>query len=64
MRFESSDQERQIRIYCNQLGIPYDKLTPREFAGELSVLKKSKHWRNAQSRQGKMLTHGRGEGKK
>ena len=53
-----------MRIYCNQLGIPYDKLTPGEFTGELSVLKKSKHWRNAQSRQGKMLTHGRGEGKK
>lgn len=54
MQFEGSDQERQIRIYCNQLGIPYDKLTPEEFAGVLSALKKSKHWRNAQSRRGKV----------
>ena len=53
MQFEGSDQERQIRIYCSQLGIPYDKLTPEEFAGVLSALKKSKHWRNAQSRRGK-----------
>lgn len=64
MQFEGSDQERQIRIYCNQLGIPYDKLTPEEFAGVLSALKKSKHWRNAQSRRGKSMTHGKGKRKK
>jgi len=28
MQFEGSSQERQLRIYCNQLGIPYDKLAP------------------------------------
>lgn len=28
MQFEGSSQEQQVRIYCNQLGIPYDKLTP------------------------------------
>lgn len=44
MQFEGSDQERQIRIYCNQLGIPYDKLTPEEFAGVMSALKKSKYF--------------------
>lgn len=64
MRFEGSDQERQIRIYCNQLGIPYDKLTLEEFAGVLSALKKSKHWRNAQSRRGKSMSHGKGKRKK
>jgi len=40
-------------------------LTPEEFAGVLSALKKSKFWRNAQSRRGKgQLTHGRGKRKK
>ncbi len=65
MQFEGSSQERQLRIYCNQLGIPYDKLTPEEFAGVMSALKKSKYWRNAQSRRGKgQLTHGKGKRKK
>lgn len=64
MQFKGSDQERQIRIYCSQLGIPYDKLTPEEFAGVLSALKKSKHWRNAQNRRGKSMSHGKGKHKK
>lgn len=42
MQFEGSSQEQQVRIYCNQLGIPYDKLTPEEFAGVIGALKKSK----------------------
>lgn len=57
MRFEGSDQERQVRIYCNQLGIPYDKLTPEEFAGVLSALKKSKHLRSTQSGRGRNSAH-------
>ena len=64
MQFKGSDHERQIRIYCNQLGIPYDKLTPEEFAGVLSALKKSTHWRSAQSRRGKSMSHGKGKRKK
>ena len=43
MQFEGSEQERQLRLYCNQLGIPYDKLTSEEFAGVMSALKKSKY---------------------
>lgn len=46
MQFKGSDQERQLRIYCNQLGIPYDKLTPEEFAGVLGALKKSNYMKN------------------
>lgn len=53
MQFEGSDQERQLRVYCNQLGIPYDKLTSEEFVGVLSALRKSKYWLNAQNRRGK-----------
>ena len=53
MQFKGSDQERQLRIYCNQLGIPYDKLTSEEFAGVMSALRKSKYLRNTQSRRGK-----------
>lgn len=60
MRFEGSDQERQVRIYCNQLGIPYDKLTPEEFTGVLGALRKSKYLRNAQSRRGKNHRKGKG----
>lgn len=46
MQFRGSAQERQLRIYCNQLGIPYDKLTPEEFAGVLGALKKSNYIKN------------------
>lgn len=53
MQFKGSDQERQLRIYCNQLGIPYDKLTPEEFTGVMSALRKSKYLRNVRSKRGK-----------
>lgn len=64
-QFEGSSQEKQVRIYCQQLGIPYDKLTPEEFAGIIGALKKSKYVRNAQSKRGKNIsTHGRYKYKK
>ena len=59
-QFEGSSQEKQVRIYCRQLGIPYDNLTPEEFAGIMGALKKSKSVRNAQSKRGKKIsTQGR-----
>lgn len=62
MQFEGSDQERQLRIFCNQLGIPYDKLTPEEFAGVVGALKKSKYCRSSQGKRGKgTLAHGKGK---
>ena len=64
IQFKGSDQERQVRIYCNQLGIPYDKLTSEEFAGVLSALRKSKHWRNAQSKRGQSKASKAGKRKK
>lgn len=40
--FTGSDQERQARLFCMQLGINYDRLSPEEFASLVSILKKSK----------------------
>lgn len=53
--FKDSSLEQQFRIYCNQLGIPYDKLTPEELNGVMSALKKSKYLRCGQNRRGKSL---------
>lgn len=64
IQFKGSNQERQVRIYCNQLGIPYDKLTPEEFAGVVGALKKSKHWRNAQSKRGQSKASTKGKRRK
>ena len=65
MSYEGSDEERQIRILCYQLGIPYDKLTPEEFTGLIAALQKSKVYRTAKSQRGKaFMTHGKGKRKK
>ncbi len=37
-QFEGSSWEKQVRICCQQLGTPYDKLAPEEFVGILCVL--------------------------
>ena len=65
MSYEGSDEERQVRILCYQLGIPYDKLTPVEFTGLIAALQKSKVYRTAKSLRGKtFMTHGKGKRKK
>ena len=51
--FQGSDQERQVRIFCKQLGIDYDKLTAEEFTVLVQVLKKSKHLKSPYSKRGK-----------
>ena len=53
MSFEGSPQEKQVRIFCNQLGIPYDKLTKEEFVTLIGILKKSKHMKILSSQRGK-----------
>ena len=53
MSFEGSPQEKQVRIFCNQLGIPYDKLTKEEFVTLIGILKKSKHMKSGISQRGK-----------
>lgn len=65
MSYEGSDEERQARILCYQLGIPYDKLTPAEFTGLIAALQKSKAFRTAKSMRGKaVMAHGKGNRKK
>ena len=63
---KGSAAEKQVRIFCKQLGIPYDDLTKEEFAGLLSALKKSPALRMMGSQRGRgvpVLTHGSGKRK-
>ena len=41
-RFQGSDAEKQVIVFCRQLGIDYPKLTPEEFRVMIKVLGKSK----------------------
>lgn len=64
MNYDGSDAERQLRLLCGQLGIPYDKLTPAEFAGMISALQKSKAYKTTKGLRGKgSMTHGKGKRK-
>ena len=54
--FSGSDQERQARIFCMQLGINYDRLTPEEFTSRIGILKKSKLLKSPLSKRGKTGT--------
>ena len=54
--FTDSDQERQAKIFCMQLGINYDKLYPEEFATLVNILKKSKLLKSPLSKRGKTGT--------
>lgn len=65
MSYEGSDTEKEARIFCNQLGIPYDKLTPDELAGLVSVLKKSELLKATKSMRGRPgMIHGKGKRKR
>lgn len=55
-KFSGSDQERQARIFCSQLGINYDNLYPEEFAALVNILKKSKFLKSPLSKRGKTGT--------
>lgn len=50
IQFQGSAQERELRIYCNQLGIPYDKLTPEELTSIMSALRKSNYIERTQEK--------------
>ena len=41
MSYEGSPQERQVRVFCKQLGIDYDQLSKEEFVTMINILKKS-----------------------
>ena len=63
---KGSQAEKQVRVFCKQLGIPYDDLTTEEFAGLISALRKSPMMRLMGSQRGRgvsALTHGQGKRK-
>ena len=67
MQYEGSDQEKQMRIYCNLLDIPYNDMSPEEFDTVLRWLRRSKVLQSvaAQSMRCKtQMTHGKGKRKK
>lgn len=67
MQCEGSDQEKQMRIYCNLLEIPYDDMPPEEFDAVLHWLRRSKALQSvaAKSMRGKtQMTHGKGKRKR
>lgn len=67
MQFGGNDQEKQMRIYCNLLDIPYDDMPPEEFNAVLRWLRRSKVLQRvaAKSMRGKaQMTHGKGKRKK
>ena len=41
MNYKGSKEEAQARVFCNQLGIDYDKLSKEEFVSLINILKKS-----------------------
>ena len=63
---KGSQAEKQVRVFCKQLGIPYDDLTAEEFAGLISALRKSPMMRLKISQRGRgtTLTHGKGKTKR
>ena len=49
----TSGEEAFIQVFCDQMEIPYDKITSEEFTAFLGILGKSKHARKFQSMRGK-----------
>ena len=67
MSFEGSEQEKQARVFCAQLGINYDKLTKEQFVNLIEILKLSDYMKSPYSQRGrgkKQLTHGQGKRKR
>lgn len=59
-KMQGSDQERQARLLCYKLGIPYDKLTHEEFVALIKALQLSPMLRSHASQRGKSsLQHGK-----
>lgn len=56
MNFQGSAPEKQIKMLCSVLEIPYDDLKPEEFIGMMNGLKKSKVLKSLVSQRGKKRT--------
>lgn len=53
MAAKGTEEEKQARIFCQSLGIDYDKLTPEEFVTLIQILKKSKNLKSAYNKRGR-----------
>ena len=53
MHYKGSEQEKQVRVFCSQLGINYDSLTMEEFVTLIGILKKSEYMKSPYSQRGK-----------
>ena len=60
--YKGTEQEKQAKVFCRQLGIDYDKLTSEEFTTLIGILKKSSYLKSAYNNRGK--GKGKGKGKK
>ena len=52
-KMQGSEQEKQLRVLCHQLEIPYDKLTREEFVALIKALQLSPKLRGYTSQRGK-----------
>jgi transcriptional regulator with XRE-family HTH domain len=65
--FPGSVEEKKVRVFCNQLGLDYDKLEPDEFSALMKALKKSKLLKTGISQRGRAglyQKHGKGKRKR
>lgn len=53
MAAKGTEEEKQARIFCQSLGIDYDKLTPEEFVTLIQILKKSKNLKSVYNKRGR-----------
>ena len=53
MSYEGSTEERQVRVFCKQLGIDYNKLSKEEFVSLINILKKSSLLKGQPNKRGK-----------
>lgn len=63
----SGAEDALIRVFCEQMDIPYEKLTSEEFTVFMRILSKSNHLKNPQNMRGKSSPsqkHGKGKRKR
>lgn len=63
----SGSEDALIRVFCEQMDIPYDKLTSEEFTVFMRILSKSNHLKNSKNMRGKTALyqkHGKGKVKR
>ncbi len=67
MSYEGSTEEKQLRAYLAQFGIPYDKISKEQLVNLIDVLKLSPYFKNPNNQRGKrrpQMSHGKGKKKR